>query len=91
MERKNVSESVLGFTVSCTHPINYWIQKTLPNTSIHDFRHTYATNLLANGVDIQTVAALCGDSVGTIISTYLDFTEEMRKKAAKNVNTIFRK
>lgn len=88
---KNVSESVLGFTVSCTRPINYWIQKTLPNTSIHDFRHTYATNLLANGVDIQTVAALCGDSVGTIISTYLDFTEEMRKKAAKNVNTIFRK
>lgn len=90
-KEKTVSKSVLGFKVSCTHPINYWIQKTLPNTSIHDFRHTYATNLLANGVDIQTVAALCGDSVGTIISTYLDFTEEMRKKAAQNVNTIFGK
>ncbi|MFV0616837.1 tyrosine-type recombinase/integrase [Megasphaera sp. WILCCON 0056] len=88
---KTVSESVLGFTGSNTQLINRWIKKTLPNTSIHDFRHTYATNLLANGVDIQTVAALCGDSVGTIISTYLDFTEEMRKKAAQNVDTIFTK
>lgn len=90
-KEKSASESVLGFTTSSTTPTNHWIQKTLPNTSIHDFRHTYATNLLANGVDIQTVAALCGDSVGTIISTYLDFTEEMRKKAAQNVDTIFTK
>lgn len=88
-KKKTMSESVLGFTNSDTTPLNRWIKRTLPNTSIHDFRHTYATNLLANGVDIQTVAALCGDSVGTIISTYLDFTEEMRKKAANDVNTIF--
>ncbi|WP_417095408.1 tyrosine-type recombinase/integrase, partial [Megasphaera sp.] len=90
-KQKSASESVLGLTSSNTQLINRWIKKTLPNTSIHDFRHTYATNLLANGVDIQTVAALCGDSVGTIISTYLDFTEEMRKKAAQNVDTIFTK
>lgn len=90
-KRKSTSESVLGFAGSNTQLINRWIKKTLPNTSIHDFRHTYATNLLANGVDIQTVAALCGDSVGTIISTYLDFTEEMRKRAAQNVDTIFTK
>lgn len=89
-ERTN-ADSVLGFRTSDTYAINIWIQKTLPNTSIHDFRHTYATNLLANGMDVKTVAALCGDTVNTIINTYIDFTEEMRKKASRDVEAIFSK
>lgn len=86
-----VPTSVLGFRTAESYPLNYWIKKTLPNTSIHDFRHTYATNLLANGVDVKTVAALCGDTVTTIINTYIDFTEEMRKKASRDVDAIFSK
>ena len=88
---KTNTSSVLGFERSGTAYINYWIQKTLPNASIHDFRHTYATNLLANGIDVKTVAALCGDTVNTIINTYVDFTEEMRKKASNDVDAIFSK
>lgn len=88
---KSGTDSVLGFHTADTYPLNYWIQKTLPNTSIHDFRHTYATNLLSNGMDVKTVAALCGDTVNTIIDTYIDFTEEMRKKASRDVDAIFSK
>lgn len=85
------TSSVLGFHTSVTFSINEWIKKTLPNTTIHDFRHTYATNLLANGMDVKTVAALCGDTVNTIINTYIDFTDEMRKKASRDVDAIFSK
>ena len=69
--------------------INRWINKSIPGRSIHAFRHTYATNLLAHGVDVQTVAALCGDTVKTIINNYIDYTNEMRKKAAHDINRIF--
>lgn len=86
---KSGLKSVISVNNSGTSPINHWIHKTLPQTTIHDFRHTYATNLLANGLDVQTVAALCGDTVGTIIKTYIDYTSEMRKKAAKDIDRIF--
>ena len=74
-----------------THNVNQWIQRTLPHTSIHDMRHSYATNLIANGVDVQTVAALLGDTINTVINTYLDFTEDMRRAASDSVNRIFSK
>ena len=37
----------------------------------HCLRHTYATRLLAHGVDIKTVAALLGDSVSTVLDVYV--------------------
>lgn len=69
--------------------INKDLQKVLPKNSIHDLRHTYATTLLAKGVDIKTVAALLGDTVQVVIETYLDYTESMRKNAAQNIKKIF--
>ena len=42
-----------------TFTVNYVIRKSgNKNMSIHSLRHTYATRLLANGVDVKTVAAL---------------------------------
>jgi len=55
----------------------------------HWFRHTYATRLLAKGMDVQTVAALLGDDVKTVINTYIHYTDEMRKAAANNIEKIF--
>ena len=55
----------------------------------HELRHTYATNLLAHGMDVQTVAALMGDNVQTVINTYIHYTDEMRKAAAKSIKKIF--
>ena len=59
------------------------------NVRPHMIRHTYATRLLAKGVDVQTVAALLGDNVQTVISTYIHYTEEMRKAAADSIEKIF--
>ena len=58
-------------------------------TSIHDLRHTYATKLLSNGVDIKTVSALLGDSIQTVLNTYVHFSDDMRLKAADKVADIF--
>lgn len=77
------------FRTNRTSQLNALIQKHIPNTSIHVFRHTYATTLLANGVDIQTVASLLGDNVNTVMNTYIHYCDEMRRKASKHIANIF--
>lgn len=65
------------------------IKKICPLHSPHDFRHTYATNLLARGVDLRTVASLLGDTITTIEKTYIHYSDEMRKNAVIKLNEIF--
>lgn len=74
---------------TCAAHINRIIKKFDDNLSIHSLRHTYATRLLAHGVDVQTVAALLGDTVNTVISTYVHYSDEMRKKAKHDIEIIF--
>jgi len=57
--------------------------------SPHSLRHTYASKLLAEGVDIQTIAALLGDNVETVTRTYVHYTDEMRKSANDKIQKIF--
>lgn len=47
----------------------------------HDLRHTFATNLLAAGVDLETVKALCGHANIATTARYLH-TETARKVEA---------
>lgn len=65
------------------------IKKLDNNLSPHCLRHTYATNLLAKGMDIRTVAALMGDDTKTVINTYVHYTDDMRKAAAESIEKIF--
>lgn len=65
------------------------IGKHVPGKTFHDLRHTYATKLLANGVDIKTVASLLGDEVSTVIKVYIHYSDDMRMKAAEDVAKIF--
>ena len=65
------------------------IRLHINNHSPHDFRHTYATKLLANGVDIKTVASLLGDTVDTVIKTYIHYSDEMRENARTEIQRIF--
>lgn len=60
-----------------------------PDLSPHCLRHTYATRLLAQGVDVRTVAALIGDDTETVIRTYIHYTDEMRKAAKNDIERIF--
>lgn len=57
--------------------------------SIHDLRHTYATLLLSNGVDFETVAKLMGHNVEETIRTYSHVTDDMIERAKKIINNIF--
>lgn len=66
------------------------ILKTVDNAlTPHCLRHTYATNLLARGMDIRTVSALLGDHVKTVLNTYVHYSDEMRSAAAKDIEKIF--
>lgn len=65
------------------------IKKLDNNLSPHCLRHTYATRLLSQGIDIRTVAALMGDDTKTVISTYVHYTDDMRKAAAESIEKIF--
>lgn len=65
------------------------IKKLDSNLSPHCLRHTYATNLLAKGMDIRTVAALLGDNVKTVINTYIHYSDDMRAAAAESIEKIF--
>ena len=57
--------------------------------TIHDLRHTYATHLIANGLDFKTVAQLMGHDVQETIKTYSHVTDDMIKKAANVIEKIF--
>ncbi|MCW6074471.1 site-specific integrase [Clostridium sporogenes] len=57
--------------------------------SIHELRHTYATTLIAKGVDFKTAAKLMGHSVEQTIRTYSHVTDEMMKKATQTICSIF--
>lgn len=57
--------------------------------SIHELRHTYATMLIANGVDFKTAAKLLGHDVKQTMDTYSHVTDDMLEKASILVNSIF--
>lgn len=67
---------------------NEWM-KNITNKTSHCLRHTYITNLIANGVDVKTAAALAGDTAQTILGSYVHYTDQMREKASKDVARIF--
>lgn len=83
------SDRLFPYNTSSSNNINYAMRLVVPGKTIHAFRHTYATTLLANGVDIKTVASLLGDNINTVLNVYVHYSDEMRKNAADNVANIF--
>lgn len=57
--------------------------------TIHELRHSYATNLIAAGIDFKTVAALIGDNVRQVIETYSHVHDEMMDQAKNVIQNIF--
>ncbi len=64
-------------------------RKTGFKISAHILRHTYATMLIASGVDFKTAAELLGHSVEQTMKTYAHITDDMMARATKKINTIF--
>lgn len=69
--------------------INTYLKQFGDNLSAHNLRHTYATKLLANGLDVKTVSSLLGDTPAMVMKTYLHFSSEMKAAASNAVANIF--
>jgi integrase len=59
------------------------------NIGIHDLRHTYATNLIANGIDFKTAAKFLGHDVSETMRTYSHVNDDMIENAKSIINKIF--
>ena len=87
----NISNRIVAYKNgmgTCTNLKNVYMSIGY-DISVHDLRHTYASRLVANGVDFKTVAELIGDTVQMVINTYSHFTPDMMENAKKAVNNIF--
>lgn len=51
--------------------------------SMHDFRHSFATRLIHEGLDFKTTAKILGHDVEQTIRVYSHVTDEMMEKAKK--------
>lgn len=55
----------------------------------HDIRHTNATTLIAEGVDLKTIQSRLGHSdISTTMNIYTHVTAEMNENAAKKIDDI---
>lgn len=57
--------------------------------SVHELRHTYATQLIAAGTDWETAASLLGHDVEQTMHTYAHVTQDMMDNAKSIINKIF--
>lgn len=80
---KNTDPTVLGVC------LNRRIKKEGFNITVHELRHTYATVLIANGVDFKTVAKLLGHDVEMTMRIYSHVNDDMMLNATKTINNIF--
>ena len=56
---------------------------------LHELRHTYATKLIASGVDFKTAAYLLGHKVEQTMNTYSHVTNDMLSSARNIINQNF--
>ena len=57
--------------------------------SIHELRHTYATNLIASGINFKTAAKFLGHDVSETMRTYSHVNDDMIESAKNIINENF--
>ena len=80
---------VYNCVAGLTNLLRNYTRKIGYDLSIHEFRHTYATSLIARGIDFKTVAKLMGHDVEQTMKTYSHVTDEMFNNATNIINKIF--
>ena len=86
----DISNRVFPFnTISFTSSLRKAYKNAGFDITAHTLRHTYATKLIANGVDFKTAASLLGHDVKMTMQTYSHVTDDMLKTAADKINNIF--
>lgn len=71
----------------CTR-FNYKFKRLGFDISLHDLRHTYATNLVAIGIDFKTIAEYMGDTVEMVIKAYAHFNDDMYEAGRAKINNL---
>lgn len=64
------------------------VRTMYPGFTFHSLRHTFATLLLQRTGDVNLVAGVLGDSVLTVSNTYLDYTQDLRDRAAAEMESL---
>ena len=59
------------------------------NTSIHCFRHTFATNLVSSGIDLTVASQIIGDDIKTVLSTYTQVNEDKKQGEFNKIRAMF--
>jgi len=61
----------------------------LPHIRLHDMRHTAATMMLQNGVDVRTLSAILGHyDAGFTLRTYTHTTTKQQEEAANTMGAV---
>ncbi|WP_338630873.1 tyrosine-type recombinase/integrase [Clostridium baratii] len=76
-------------TLSTAAVMHNYLKSIGCDFSIHELRHTFATNLISNGVDFKTAAQLLGHDVEQTMKTYSHVTDDMLKRASELMKNIF--
>lgn len=67
-----------------------WVARVgLPKIRFHDLRHTHATLLLSQGIDIKTISSRLGHAnISTTLNTYTHVLDELDQKASDVIENI---
>ena len=90
------------FTTSTGKPVydstlRSWLKKYLawcevPPVTVHGLRHTFASILIADGVDPRTTAAILGHSSPSLVmNVYANPQDEAKRKAITKINRHFKR
>ncbi len=87
---------ITQFDGSPVHPstIRNWIKNAfkyceVPYVTVHGLRHTYASLLIANGIDVRTTAAQLGHSSPVLtMNTYANPQNDAKRRAGELIGNI---
>lgn len=85
----NIDNRLISIAATVTLTVNLDLQlKKGFGVTLHELRHTFATNLIANNIDFKTAATILGHDVKETMETYSHVTDAMMDNAKKIINNI---